>query len=137
MTSRGGFVAVSSRYMRPYSPRVWRYMPQCGGAADGGRRLRSHRPNRELTRSSAIAEGPRDASCQLKSCQLPRNSAVRQVLNNRSYEVGGLRWADVKYTCALNRDACESVSLSYKCHKQTDDGELSISPVDRRLAVAS
>jgi len=27
------------------------------------------------TRSSAIAEGPRVASCQLKSCQLPRNSA--------------------------------------------------------------
>ena len=26
------------------------------------------------TRSSAIADGPRDASCQLKSCQLPRNS---------------------------------------------------------------
>ena len=27
------------------------------------------------TKSSAIAEGPRDASCQLKSYQLPRNSA--------------------------------------------------------------
>ena len=26
-------------------------------------------------KSSAIAEGPHDASCQLKSCQLPRNSA--------------------------------------------------------------
>jgi len=27
------------------------------------------------TRSSAIAEGPRDASCQVKSCQLARNDA--------------------------------------------------------------
>ena len=27
-----------------------------------------------LTRSSAIAEEPRDASCQLKSCQLPHNN---------------------------------------------------------------
>ena len=27
------------------------------------------------SRSSAVAEGPRDASCQLKSWQLPRNSA--------------------------------------------------------------
>ena len=45
------------------------------------------------TRSSATAEEPRDASCQLKSCQLPRNSAetlVRQVLNKsklRSWRV--------------------------------------------------
>ena len=54
------------------------------------------RTQSNVTRSSAIAEGPRDESCQLKSCQLPRNNAVQQVLNkNRSYEVGGLRWADV------------------------------------------
>jgi len=35
----------------------------------------SERGVAERTRSSAIAEGPRDASCQLKSCQLPCNSA--------------------------------------------------------------
>ena len=29
----------------------------------------------QKTRCSAIAEGPRDVSYQLKSCQLPRNSA--------------------------------------------------------------
>ena len=28
-----------------------------------------------MTRSSAVAEGPHDVSCQLKSCQLPCNSA--------------------------------------------------------------
>ena len=32
-------------------------------------------PELYTTRRSAIAERPRDASCQLKSCQLPRNSA--------------------------------------------------------------
>jgi len=35
-----------------------------------------------LTRSSAIAEGPRDASCQLKTCQLPRNSAETTCTTN-------------------------------------------------------
>ena len=35
-----------------------------------------------LTRSSAIAEGPRDASCQLKSFQLPRNRAETNCTTN-------------------------------------------------------
>ena len=46
------------------------------------------------TRSSAIADGPRNASCQLKSCQLPRNSAKTTCttsLKHRSYEAGGLQ----------------------------------------------
>ena len=46
------------------------------------------------TRSSAIAEGPRDASCQLKSCQLPCNSAETTYMTSSDqidgYEVGDL-----------------------------------------------
>jgi len=42
----------------------------------------SERRVAEITRSSAIAEGPRDASCQLKSCQLPRNSAETTYLTS-------------------------------------------------------
>ena len=49
---------------------------------------------RKVTRSSAIAEGPRDTSCQLKYCQLPRNSAETTYTTspdkNRWYEVGDL-----------------------------------------------
>jgi len=40
-----------------------------------GPRRRSRVQSVKGTRSSVIAEGPRDAPCQLKSCQLPRNSA--------------------------------------------------------------
>jgi len=44
------------------------------------------------TRSSAIAVAPHDASCQLKSRQLPRNSAETTSTTSpeqSSYEVGG------------------------------------------------
>jgi len=50
------------------------------------------RAARQHTSSPAIAEGPRDASRQLKSCRLPRDSAE----TNRSYEVGRLQWDNVK-----------------------------------------
>jgi len=36
------------------------------------------------TRSSAIADGPRDASCQLKSCQLPLTQQYRNYLYDKS-----------------------------------------------------
>jgi len=44
-------------------------------AMGGAKCVQKLNQNMIKTRSSAIAEGPRDASCQLKSCQLPRNSA--------------------------------------------------------------
>ena len=44
-------------------------------------------PRRLVTRSSAIAEGQRDASCQLKSCQLPRNSAKTTSTSPEQIEV--------------------------------------------------
>jgi len=42
------------------------------------------------TRSSAIAEGPRDASRQLKSCQLPRNSAETTYTTSPD-QIGGIK----------------------------------------------
>ena len=91
------------------------------------------------TRSSAITEGPRDASCQLKSCQLRRNSAETTYMTSPDH-IDGMKLeiqsqAMRDRQCALNRDATESLSLSQMCHKQTDDGKLWISPVYRRLAV--
>ena len=93
------------------------------------------------TRSSAIAEGPRDASCQIKSCQLPRNSAETTYTTSPD-QIHGMKLEILSEAmrdrqCALNHDAIESASIvSLKCHKQTDDVELCISPVYRRLAVA-
>ena len=48
------------------------------------------------TKNLAIAEGPRDASCQLKSCKLPRNSAETTCTTSpEQIEVGGLQWDNV------------------------------------------
>ena len=37
---------------------------------------------RKTTRNSATADGPRDAKCQSKSCQLPHNSAGTSCATN-------------------------------------------------------
>ena len=80
------------------------------------------------TRSSAIAEGPRDASCQLKSCQLPRNSAETTCATSpeqiKVMKLEGYSGSMCKKTCALNHDAIESLLFFYKCHKQTDHGRV-------------
>ena len=50
-------------------------MDKVGEAEWKGLDINEHWQQMKNTRSSAIAEVPRDASCQLKSCQLPLSSA--------------------------------------------------------------
>jgi len=96
--------------------------------------------NIHTTRSSAIAEGPRDASCQLESCQLPHNSAETtcttspeqiEVMKLKLYS-GPVRNKHVHST--MTRSSRFHCPISV-VNKPTTD-ELCISPVYRRLAVA-
>jgi len=81
-----------------------------------------------FTRSSAIAEGLHDASCQLKSCQLPHNSAETTcVTSPERIEVMKLEgysglMCNKHVHSRLNHDAIESFPLSYRYHKQTHYG---------------
>jgi len=92
------------------------------------------------TSSSAIAEGPRDASRQLKSCQLPHNNAETTCTTSpEQIEVMKLEG----YSKAMcNKHVHSTMTLPSRFHwrigvinKPTTD-ELWISPVYRRLAVA-
>jgi len=68
-----------------------------------------------------MAVGPRDASCQLKSCQLPRNSSeTTSTTSPEQIEVMKLEG----YTGPMCNNAIESLVLSYRCHIQTDDGRV-------------
>ena len=92
--------------------------------------------SRTKTRSSAIAEATRDASCQLKSCQLPLNGAETTYttspdqIDGMKLEIQSEAMSDRQ--CALNHDAIESAlivssvinkptTLSCVCHLSTDD----------------
>jgi len=85
------------------------------------------------TRSSAIAEGPRDASCQVKSCQLPRNDAeTTRTISPERIEVMKLE-ADSGPMCNKHVHATMTRYSRFHCpigviNKPTTD-ELWISPV--------
>jgi len=54
---------------------MWNFTHSSAITCSHAHKLPLNRCRVNRTRSSAIAEGPRDASCQLKFCQLPRNRA--------------------------------------------------------------
>jgi len=91
-------------------------------------------------RSSAIGEGPRDASCQLISCQLPRNSAeATRTTSPEQIEVMQLEGYSGAM-CSKHVHSTMTRWSRFHCpigviNKPTT-GELWISPVYRRLAVA-
>ena len=70
-----------------------------------------------------MAEGPHDASCQLKSCQLPRNSAETTCTSPEQIEVMKLEG----YGGAMCNKHAHSTTMSrssYRCHKHTDHGRI-------------
>jgi len=92
------------------------------------------------TRSSAIAEGPRDASCQLKSCQLRRNSAETTCTTSPE-QIEVIKWEG--YIGAMcNKHVHSTITRSSRFHcpigviNKPTTVELWISPVYRQLAVA-
>ena len=92
------------------------------------------------TRSSAIAERPRDASCQLKSCQLPRNSAETTYTTSPD-QIDGMKLQILSEAmrgrqCALKNTATASAPIVSSVINKPTTVELCISPVYRRLAVA-
>jgi len=94
-----------------------------------------------VTRSSAIADGPLDASCQLKSCQLPRNSAETTCTTSPE-EIKVMKLEGYSGPMC-NKHVHSTMTRSSRFHcpvgvinKPTCTGELWISPVYRRLAVA-
>ena len=93
-----------------------------------------------MTKSSGIAAGPRDVSCQLKSFQLPHNSAKTTcTTSTEQIEVMKLEGYSGPM-CNKHVHSTMMRSSRFNCpvgvmNKLTKN-ELWISPVYRRLAVA-
>ena len=92
------------------------------------------------TRNLAIAEGPRDASCQLKSCKLPRNSAETTCTTSPE-QIEVMKLEGYSGTMC-NKHVHSTMTRSSRFHcpisviNKPTTVELWISPVYRRLAVA-
>ena len=65
--------------------------------------------NKSTTRSSAIADGPRDASCQLKSCQLPRNS-TETTCTTTPEQIEVMKLEDLSMQKAVTLNTCCDVA---------------------------
>jgi len=91
------------------------------------------------TRSLAITEGPRDASCQFKSCQLLRNSADTTCTTSPE-QIEVMKLEGWRPMCNKHVHSTMTRSSCFHCpigviNKPTTD-VLWISPVYRWLAVA-
>jgi len=93
-----------------------------------------------VTRSSAMADGPRDASCQLKSCQLPRNSA--ETTCTTGPEQNDVMRLEGYSKTMCNKHVHSTMTRSSRFHcligviNKPTTVELCILPVYRRLAMA-
>jgi len=116
------------------------YQVTCRYRAVIPRRRRKRKRGGRKTTSSAVAEGPRDASCQLKSCQLLRNSAKTTCTTSpEQIEVMKLEGYSGAM-CNKNMHSTMTRSSRFHCpigviNEPTTD-ELRISLAYRRLAVA-
>ena len=86
----------------------------------------------ELTRSSAIAEGPRDASCQLKSCQLPRNSAETTRTTSPEPSISCRQLTRATKSCCRQRLTICAINYSGRASELGDIVNL----VDRRRPIS-
>jgi len=94
----------------------------------------------KCTRNLAIAEGPRDGSCQLRSCQLPRNSAETTCTTSPE-QIDAMKLEGYRGTMC-NKHVHSTMTRSSRFHcpigviNKPTTVQLCISPVYRRLAVA-